>query len=139
MKRLLIVLCAILFLIILMEIGFAAEASPECASQDSVINTERINYEASPVNKLGRGAANMLTFWAELPAEIFRVSRERNPFIGSTLGFVQGACTSFLRAMTAVFDTATFVIPPYDKPLMEPEYAIDDAAKQYKEYFDYKR
>jgi len=45
--------------------------------------------------------------------------------MGATLGIVEGVYTSVFRVLTGAFDTVTFIIPPYNKPLMEPAYAVD--------------
>lgn len=90
-------------------------------------------YGKTPFNKLTRGVLNMSTFYFEIPAGVMRVAKEKdNYFIGSTIGTAQGFFACMLRALTSVFDTATFLIPPYNKPIMEPEYTIqslDQAAE----------
>lgn len=82
-------------------------------------------YGKTPFNKLTRGVFNMSTFYFEIPAGVMRVSKEKNnAFIGGTVGVAQGFFSCILRAVTGVFDTATFIIPPYNKPIMDPEYAV---------------
>jgi putative exosortase-associated protein (TIGR04073 family) len=89
------------------------------------IEAEKIPYSKTALNKLERGSANMATFWMELPASVARVSNESNPVMGVTVGAVNGVFTSAIRGLTAVFDVATFMIPPYSKPVMKPEYALN--------------
>jgi len=82
-------------------------------------------YGKTPFNKLTRGVFNMSTFYFEIPAGAIRVSKEKdNCFIGSTIGTAQGFFACILRAVTGVFDTVTFLIPPYNKPIMQPEYTV---------------
>lgn len=100
-----------------------------------VVNADKIPYQETPLNKLDRGIINGATFWTELPAEVAKVSKEQNPAMGATIGVVQGTITSAIRAGTAVFDTLTFLIPPYNKPVMKPEYAINRADAKMKELF----
>jgi len=88
-----------------------------------VIDADKLPYGTNAINKLDRGVVNSATFWMELPAEVARVSKERDPFAGLTIGVVHGAIATVFRAGTAVFDTLTFFAPPYDKPVMKPEYA----------------
>jgi len=100
-----------------------------------VVNADKIPYNESPLNKLDRGIINGVTFWTELPAEVAKVSKEQNPAMGVTVGVVQGTITSVVRAGTAIFDTVTFLIPPYNKSVMKPEYALNRADDKMKELF----
>jgi putative exosortase-associated protein (TIGR04073 family) len=79
---------------------------------------------SSAFDKLSRGVVNTVTCWAEIPEGIIKVSKEEEPVKGCVLGTIGGACAMALRAATGIFDTLTFFVPPYDKPLMEPEYAL---------------
>jgi len=95
------------------------------------VDTSDMRYEKSPLNKLGRGLINTVTCLAETPAGIYRVSKEKGEIVGITLGFVEGLFTSALRGASGIFDMATCIIPPYDKPLMKPEYALDSFGESY--------
>jgi putative exosortase-associated protein (TIGR04073 family) len=97
-------------------------------------DTADIQYENSPVNKLGRGLINTATCWAEIPGEVARVSNETNPAIGFTLGVVQGTINTLIRGAMGIVDTLTFFAPPYDKPMMKPEYALVSADENIKNY-----
>lgn len=109
--------------------GIAANQDNEFGLKDDLIQ-----HDKSPINKLGRGAINTATFWAEVPAGVFRVSEDRGPALGVTLGIAEGAFTALLRGMTGIFDLVTFAIPPYNKPLMKPEYALQNLDEKQKEY-----
>jgi putative exosortase-associated protein (TIGR04073 family) len=90
------------------------------------VNAANMGYEKSPVNKLGRGILNLSTFYLEVPASIMRVSKEKtNGFYGATVGTFQGFFTALYRGGVGLVDTVTFLAPPYNKPLMDPEYAIE--------------
>ena len=120
-------------------LAHAPQVQAQDISLDAVpgsIDAERIAYERTPVNKLGRGAINVVTFWLEVPAEVYRVAHKKNAFIGSSLGFLQGICTGSLRLGTGILDMVTCFLPPYDQPLMEPEYAFDDVKKTSQEYLE---
>lgn len=95
---------------------------------------DKVSYDNSPMNKLDRGVVNTATFWAEIPADIAKVSKEKDPFAGCTLGVVQGTFNAIVRGFTGVFDMVTFFAPPYNKPLMKPEYAINRADEKIREY-----
>jgi len=112
------------------------ESSPGNVTQAQgskvVLDTGTIRYDNTPLNKLSRGLGNTLTCYFELPASIFRTGVERGPFLAWIIGPVNGLFTTLVRFGTGVFDTATFLIPPYGKPLMNPEYASDSLYNAYK-------
>jgi len=74
--------------------------------------------------KLARGGTNLLAGWLEFPKQIYVVSRDQNPYIGLTYGFVKGLYEGIAREGMGVFETVTCVIPPYDKVFIEPEYVF---------------
>lgn len=134
MKKTLRIFCiAILVLSILTNAG-AEEAEIKVTDQSYAIDTDNIQYENSPVNKLGRGVINTATCWAEVPAAVAKVSKDSDPALGCTLGVVEGVFNGILRGITGIFDAVTFVIPPYNKPIMEPEYALKSADQKMREY-----
>jgi len=49
-----------------------------------------ISYAQDPAKKLGRGLANILTGWVELPKNIYDTSVEDNPLSGLTIGLAKG-------------------------------------------------
>ncbi|MFA5007669.1 MAG: exosortase system-associated protein, TIGR04073 family [Candidatus Omnitrophota bacterium] len=77
------------------------------------------------LSKLGRGLANAVTGIVEVPKQIYLVSKEREPITGITYGTAKGICFGVLRTGAGVYDSVTFAIPPYDKPIMEPEFAFE--------------
>jgi putative exosortase-associated protein (TIGR04073 family) len=66
---------------------------------------------------------------------VAEVSGETNPAIGFTLGAVEGTITGLVRGVTGIFDTLTCIFPPYDEPVMQPEYAMEGADAKMQEYF----
>jgi len=139
MKRILLILCALTFLLSLSIISYAQEAKTQSTAEcipDAPVKTEDMRYGKSPFNKLGRGAINTATCWLEIPAEVCRLSEEKGPFVGYTLGFAEGIFTTLLRGATGIFDAVTFIIPPYNKPLMKPEYAIDSLGDSFRSQAD---
>jgi len=80
--------------------------------------------QANPATKLGNGLGNMLTGWMELPRQIGEVSKEQNAFAGITYGTAKGAVYTVGRTAAGVLDTATFMFPSYDRPIMEPNYTL---------------
>ena len=83
-------------------------------------------YAQDAFSKLGRGVANTLTGWVELPKNVYSTSREDNALTGMTLGLAKGAGMMLVRTGAGIFEIATFPFPvPEDyKPLLEPEYVF---------------
>lgn len=134
MMRILMSLVIISMLVLTCAYGEETKESvTEKENCGAKIDTSDMRYEKSPLNKLGRGVINTVTCLAETPAGIYRVSKDKGEVVGVTLGFVEGLVTSFLRGASGIFDMVTFIIPPYDRPLMQPEYALDSFEKSYHE------
>lgn len=76
--------------------------------------------------KLGRGIANTLTGWVELPKNIYNTSVEDNPLAGVTLGLAKGAGMTLVRTGAGIYEIATFPFPLPEayKPILEPEYVF---------------
>ncbi len=100
-----------------------------------VVDIDKIPYSKRAINKLDRGVVNGATFLLEIPAEVAKVSREQNPLMGITVGTAHGLVASVVRAGSAAFDTLTFFVAPYDKPIVKPEYALNRADREMKELF----
>jgi putative exosortase-associated protein (TIGR04073 family) len=100
-----------------------------------VVNLDKVPYKTKAINKLDRGIVNGATFWMEIPAEAAKVSNEQDPLMGVTVGVAHGVFASVVRAGSAVFDTVTFFIPPFDKPVVKPEYALYRADREMRELF----
>ncbi|MBU1112571.1 MAG: exosortase system-associated protein, TIGR04073 family [Candidatus Omnitrophica bacterium] len=82
-------------------------------------------YDQNAATKLARGIVNGVTSWVEIPKQVYLVSKEREPFTGITYGLVQGAAYTVLRVAEAAYDISLFLLPPYDKPLFEPEFVFE--------------
>jgi putative exosortase-associated protein (TIGR04073 family) len=76
--------------------------------------------------KLGRGVANTLTGWVELPKNIYTTSVEDNAWAGMTLGLAKGAGMSIVRTGAGLYEIATFPFPLPEnyRPILEPEYVF---------------
>ena len=77
-----------------------------------------------PVRKLGRGFAAMTCGVMEVPGNMVKVSREKGPAYGFTLGFVEGLGMIVVRELVGVYEFVTFPIPAPAgyKPILRPEY-----------------
>ena len=79
--------------------------------------------------KLGRGLANLLLGWGEIPKEVYVQSQVKKPeSLGSVIigAPVVGFGKAVGRTATGLFETLTFFLPvpaEYD-PIIEPEYVF---------------
>lgn len=83
-------------------------------------------YDQNAATKFGRGVGNIVSGWIEVPKQIYLTSIHHDPFTGIVFGTVKGVFYGVLRTLGGGYDTATFLIPPYDKPVMEPEFVFED-------------
>ena len=78
-----------------------------------------------PLRKLGRGLANVATCPFELIRTPELVGRQDGYFAAMSVGFVEGAWRTILRATVGVFEVATFYaeIPKNNyQPILKPEF-----------------
>ena len=76
-------------------------------------------------DKSGRGLINTATGWYEYPKQIVETTKEHNIAVGFTWGQIKGLGMGVARYGMAIYDIATFYLPPYDEPVIEPEYAFE--------------
>lgn len=90
------------------------------------VSSATVCFANDAFTKLGRGVANALTGWVEVPKNIYNVSVEENAFAGVTLGLAKGAGMTIVRTGAGIYEIATFPFPlPQDyKPILEPEYVF---------------
>ena len=112
----------------------AVKAKKSCSGEP--LDAANMGYDKTALNKLGRGAINTLTCLGEVPASIYEVSAEKGEFLGCTLGLGRGILNTVVRGVTGIFDIVTFIIPPYNKPLMKPEYAFQSFDQSFQKYDD---
>jgi putative exosortase-associated protein (TIGR04073 family) len=134
MKKALLIVCIGVITLSMAIKSYAQETSEPSSDNSALIDADKIPYERTPLNKLGRGLINTVTCLVEVPAEAYKVSDEKDPLVGCTLGVAEGFVTALLRGLTGLYDTVTFVIPPYNKPIMQPEYALDSAFDKFRQH-----
>ena len=81
--------------------------------------------KGDPVKKLGRGIANTLLGFLELPKTIEDTGKKDGVGPAISLGFIKGLAKAVARTIVGVYETASFWIPvPEDyKPIItDPEY-----------------
>ena len=83
-------------------------------------------FANDPFTKLGRGLANTLTGWVEIPKNIYTTSTEENALAGMTLGLAKGAGMTIVRTGAGIYEIATFPFPLPEnyKAILEPEYVF---------------
>jgi putative exosortase-associated protein (TIGR04073 family) len=81
------------------------------------------------LTKLGRGLANLLLGWGEIPKEVYVESQEKKPESFGSI-FVEAPVVGFGKAVgrtaVGIFETLTFFLPmPGDyAPIVEPEFVF---------------
>lgn len=82
----------------------------------------------NPATKLGRGVANLLTGWVEVPAEISRQLEKKGELAAIFVGPILGLCKAFGRTAVGAYDAFTFPFPlPAEyKPVIEPEFVMEN-------------
>ncbi|MEA3560315.1 MAG: exosortase system-associated protein, TIGR04073 family [Candidatus Omnitrophota bacterium] len=93
-----------------------------------LLNICAVCYAENALQKLGRGIANVVTGWIEIPKNVYDTSQEENIIMGLTIGLAKGLGMSVIRTGAGIYDTVTFPFPvPEDyEPLLEPEYVLGD-------------
>ena len=93
-----------------------------------VLAVASASYAQDPAKKLGRGLANILTGWVELPKNIYDVSVEDNPLAGLTIGLAKGIGMTIVRTGAGIYEVVTFPFPiPEDYgPVLEPEFVFSE-------------
>ena len=76
------------------------------------------------MRKLGRGIANVATAPAELIRTPELVGRRDGALSAVTVGVLQGAWRTVLRAVAGAYEVATFFVeaPPGFEPIIKPEF-----------------
>lgn len=93
-----------------------------------VLAVASASYAQDPAKKLGRGLANVLTGWIELPKNIYDTSVEENPLAGLTIGLAKGVGMTIVRTGAGIYEVVTFPFPiPEDYgPVLEPEFVFSE-------------
>ena len=129
------ILLICLMVVLMFSASYAQNYEAIIDNADFTVNNKDVYYNQTPVDKLGRGALNTITCWAEIPGQIFKVSEDKDPVTGVFLGTAEGTVTGIVRGATGLFETLTFFMSPYDKPVMKPEYALKSADDKINSYF----
>jgi putative exosortase-associated protein (TIGR04073 family) len=96
------------------------------------VNSSSAVYADTAVDKMGTGVINTTTAWVEIPKYVSDVSNKENLFAGMTIGLGKGLAYGIRQGASGLVDLATFGIPPYDEPLMQPQYKVENPNQDYK-------
>ena len=77
--------------------------------------------DASPWDKLERGAINTVTGWMEPGVQAAKGAQGDSPFLGTFQGFGEGLLLGLQRTGLGLADSLSFPVGPYDQPTMHPE------------------
>ncbi len=90
--------------------------------------------QGGPVRKLGRGAANLVTGWMEVPAQVLEATEQSGSIAGVTVGLGRGLLFGLGRTLAGAFEVATFPLPnpkTHYGPMVRPEFVVfRDADKE---------
>lgn len=79
----------------------------------------------NPLRKAVRGGANVLLSAAEVPRQIFSVTKNEGQLTGLFWGPLKGMLYMLGRTIVGGYEVATFIIPPY-QPVVEPEFVFSE-------------
>ena len=96
-------------------IAAVVAVSVVCAGNASAASNEP-QWLMRPVEKLGRGIANVAFCFLEMPMQWVEVSREDGNIAGLTKGTLKGVCYVVARLAVGVVDVVTFPCPLPDCP-----------------------
>ena len=85
-------------------------------------------FAQDPMRKLGRGLINTLTGVVEIPKKVILISKNDNPVLGLTWGWIKGAAVGLLRTAAGLYEVVTFPIPaPADyESMVSPEFVFEE-------------
>ena len=83
-------------------------------------------YAGNPIQKIGRGIANVATGWIEIPKEMVNVTEQENDMKGLFVAPFTGLWKGVVRTVVGVYEIVTFPLPiPAEyAPVVEPEYVL---------------
>src|SRR5262245_43127067 len=67
-------------------------------------------YHQNPQRKFGRGMANALFGWTEIPRQIHHVNEDEGPAAAVTFGLVKGLTEGIGRTFVGIYEMVTFPI-----------------------------
>ena len=88
-----------------------------------------VSFADTPLKKLGRGFANILTCPVEIFYRASESSKDDGPVAGLTWGFIDGMWRMLTRGVVGIYEVVTFPIPlpaNYGPIIDDPEFFLQD-------------
>lgn len=76
-------------------------------------------HAQDPIHKAGRGVANVLTSWIEIPKNVQLGMLEENPVTGVIWGLIKGFGLGATRVLVGAYEAVSFPFP-YPKDYASP-------------------
>lgn len=95
-----------------------------------VFSLATIALADTPLRKLGRGVANVITCPLEIPKGISDANAESGFIAAFTFGIIKGVFNTGLRGLVGVYEVASFLIPipqDYGPIITSPEFFFEDS------------
>ena len=95
----------------------------------AILLTASISYADSPLRKLGRGTANILTCPIEMFYRVGEANDESGPIAAMTWGVLNGIYRMGVRAVVGIYEVVTFPIPlpgDYQPIITDPEFFLEE-------------
>jgi len=89
------------------------------------LNKSQAGYADTPISKAGDGVLNVVSAWVDIPESITDESADSNLLTGWTIGLGKGVVSGVTRGAAGLVDFGTCAFPPYDKPMVTPEYTVN--------------
>ena len=83
------------------------------------------SYADSPLKKFGRGFSNIITCPLDVVDGIVDAHKENGVIAASTWGVMSGFFRMGGRALCGMYEMVTFVLPPYDPIIKNPEFHLE--------------
>ena len=95
-----------------------------------VFSLATLAYADTPLRKLGRGAANIITCPLEIPKGISDANAESGFIAAFTFGVIKGIFNTGMRGIVGAYEVVSFLIPipqDYGPILTNPEFFFEDS------------
>ena len=76
-----------------------------------VIGIAQTAWAQDPIHKAGRGLANVLGCWIELPKQFHAGLSETSPVLGAGKGLLKGSGLTVARLALGAYEAVTFLVP----------------------------
>ncbi len=116
----------LLMVICVTALSYAADTNFTPANKSGMAGATPLHPRAAAgAAKIERGIHNVLFGWTEIPKSIISTTSEKkNPFLGITVGTLEGLGKAFPRTVSGISDIVTSPVGDPEKAYVSPD-AID--------------